>query len=202
MIDLGTLGATSEAFRVNASDQVIGVSEGQPFFWESGSGMVRADTLLPNGSGWDAISLSDINDAGLLVGGGTNPSGQARGFVLNPHVSIVEIGTLGGSWSTAKRINSDGWVVGNSVLTDGTPRAFVWKGADPLIDLGTLGGAWSSAIAISDGGDVFGESETEDAGNHASAKSRHCDSRSSRSRRCRRRRLPPTRPSTHPFAPG
>ena len=101
MTDLGALGKTSEAYRVNASRQVIGASEGQPFFWTSDGGMVLADTLLPNGSGWSAISLHDINDAGLLVGVGTNPSGQARGFVLNPHENIIDIGTLGGSWSVA-----------------------------------------------------------------------------------------------------
>ena len=93
IIDLGTLGPTSEAFHVNASQQVIGDSYGQPFFWESGGGMVLADTLLPGGSGWSAIVLNDINDDGLLVGTGTNPSGEARGFVLNAHVDIMETAT-------------------------------------------------------------------------------------------------------------
>lgn len=54
--------------------------------------------------------------------------------------TVTDLGTLGGTFSTAQGISEDGWVEGWSLLPgDQTQRSFLW--VDGLkIDLGTLGG--------------------------------------------------------------
>jgi probable HAF family extracellular repeat protein len=66
-----------------------------------------------------------------------------------------DLGTLGGTNSTAHAINASGHVVGVSDVTgNNTSHAFFYDGS--MHDLGTLGGTLSSANAISDDGIIVG----------------------------------------------
>jgi probable HAF family extracellular repeat protein len=86
---------------------------------------------------------------------------------------MIDLGTLGGSFSTAEGINDRGVVVGASaVATDNRSHAFVWTLETGMVDLGTLGGLDSWAHAISDDGVVVGNSQTTSGENHAFAWSR------------------------------
>jgi probable HAF family extracellular repeat protein len=70
--------------------------------------------------------------------------------------TIVDLGTLGGSYSEARAVNQRGQVVGDSLPADSTlPHAFLWEGGR-MRDLGTLGGPESSATDIDDRGRVVG----------------------------------------------
>ena len=69
-----------------------------------------------------------------------------------------DLGTLGGSYSSAKGINDAGVIVGEAeALVSGTTylHAFMDAGTS-MTDLGTLGGITSSASAINSAGHVVG----------------------------------------------
>lgn len=96
--DLGTFGGRqSYAYAVNNSDWIVGYAT------YSGSGDPRAmlhkdgitydlNTLVgSSASGWKLLQATDINDAGKIVGFGTN-LGVTRAFLLTP---VPEPGTIG-----------------------------------------------------------------------------------------------------------
>lgn len=79
---------------------------------------------------------------------------------VRPRYEVVDLGTLGGSYSSAYGINESGQVVGVSQTVTGQLRAFVWDKATGMIDLGTLGGNVSGAYAINDTGRIVGSART------------------------------------------
>ncbi len=71
----------------------------------------------------------------------------------------VDLGPLGGSFSTATALNDSGQVVGYSYLPGYAPtHAFSWTEAGGMIDLGTLGGSMTSATGVNNLGQVVGQS--------------------------------------------
>lgn len=99
--------------------------------------------------------------AWILVPGG---SGRAT-----PPYKIVDLGTLGGSTSTARGINASGQVVGFAETADGQQHAFVYS-EGKLSDLGTLegpDGRFSDAFDINAAGQVVGYSERAGGTPHA-----------------------------------
>lgn len=74
MIDLDTFGANmSFASRINARGEVIGAyvigyNTLVPFYYSQATGSVKLDTLLDPASGWTMTQVSDINDAGQIIG--------------------------------------------------------------------------------------------------------------------------------------
>lgn len=75
-VDLGTLaGARSSTARgVNNRGQVVGVSDGRPFFWRQGGGMVDLNTRIEGGA-WELHDMYAVNDAGQIAG-----YGELNGF--------------------------------------------------------------------------------------------------------------------------
>jgi probable HAF family extracellular repeat protein len=92
MTNLGTLGGTSSgASGINASGQVVGVSETaggtyDAFLYYEGV-MTDLNSLLPAGSDWDLEVAAAINDSGQIAGYGINPQGQTDAFLLDTGVS-------------------------------------------------------------------------------------------------------------------
>jgi probable HAF family extracellular repeat protein len=75
---------------------------------------------------------------------------------------LIDLGTLGGTYSDAFGINNDPavvQVVGQSRRADGTVHAFFWTPSGPIIDLGTLAGTSTSrAMDINNHGQIAGVS--------------------------------------------
>jgi len=84
--------------------------------------------------------------------------------------TLIDLGTLGGSSSTATGIDSTGNVVGYSTTADGSTHAFYYDVlAGTLTDLGTLGGTTSQASALNDSGTITGSASLADGSTHAFA---------------------------------
>jgi probable HAF family extracellular repeat protein len=98
------------------------------------------------------------------LGFGTSASAQVgHSYLVDLNSkTVTEIGTLGGTYVSAKGINDAGQVAGDA------RHAFI-TGPDGMgmRDLGTLGGDYSTAWGINDTGQVVGESSTAGGDNHA-----------------------------------
>jgi probable HAF family extracellular repeat protein len=82
--------------------------------------------------------------------------------------NVIDLGTLGGSRSSAMAINNRGQVAGESFTADGQSHAFLYSGGS-MTDLGTLTGTaygYSVAYGINNLGQVVGVSSAAN-GRHA-----------------------------------
>jgi probable HAF family extracellular repeat protein len=139
--DLGTLGAgTSEAVDINASSQVIGMSDvsggsRHGFLWTTGGGMQDLSTLL----GTPASDVAAINDAGQIAGSFVTGA-QTHAFLYTPGTGLRDLGTLGGDASAATGLNAQGDVVGSSRTAAGETHAFLWTASDGMEDITAVSG--------------------------------------------------------------
>lgn len=104
---------------------------------------------------------SDINDLGQVVGSFTTSEGETHAFLWDSANGIQDLGTLGGSYSSAHSINELGQVVGTAaIMGDGQQHAFIWDSVNGIQDLGPLYDPsdffMSVATAINENGIVVG----------------------------------------------
>jgi probable HAF family extracellular repeat protein len=154
-MDLGVLEgqAYSRANGINAMGQVVGYSglqrdstESRAFLWTSQKGMIDIGTL---GGGY--AQAYAINDAGYITGAsqtqGMGPMARTHAFIYRPlsapysrQQRMVDLGVLGGFFSSGMAINSYNHVVGFSTIgtDDWRVHAFLHNGKK-MIDLGSLG---------------------------------------------------------------
>lgn len=161
----GSGGASTAAYGINASGQVVGYSLDTNFIPrafvtdKNGVGM-RAIDLSPVGPGYS--SAQGINDAGQVVGQTSNGSGAMyRAFATGPNGNgAADLGSLGGTWRGAFAVNSSGQVVGVSETSAwSTSHAFLVNANDgDMQDLGALGGNFSVAYAVNASGRAVGVS--------------------------------------------
>jgi probable HAF family extracellular repeat protein len=117
-------------------------------------------TVLGSASDCLWSGASAINAAGDAAGDCLTPSNQIHAALWRDG-KFTDLGTLGGTSSTAAGINATGQVVGQSFTLDGQTHAFLWENGT-MLDLGTLGGTFSAASAINNRGQVVGTSTTAD----------------------------------------
>jgi len=92
---------------------------------------------------------------------------DSGGQHVPPRYEVIDLETLGGSYSRAYGINEAGQVVGYAETADGEQHAFLWDRNIGMIDLGTLGGNKSSAFGINNFGQVVGSAKTTGGELHA-----------------------------------
>jgi probable HAF family extracellular repeat protein len=169
--DLGSLGWVSAiGTGINATGDVSGyvwneirvrVRGHRSVRW---AGTIGAYNESLGGSGFDSQGW-DINDAGQVAGGSRIPIPGDLDPTDNPYHAVrwtngipTDLGTLGGTFSSARAINASGQVAGNASTTgDAASPAVVWTGTTATA-LGTLGGGSTTAYDINDLGQVAGNS--------------------------------------------
>nr|WP_166870313.1 FxDxF family PEP-CTERM protein [Massilia mucilaginosa] len=119
-----------------------------------------------------------VNDAGTVVGESrTNirlPGGEPGYPRFENHAFIYtngtmrDLGTLGGTASSAAAINNGGTIVGTAQNASRDNRAFIYQNGR-MSDLGTFGGSSSLANDINDAGLVIGQSTRDQSGYVTSA---------------------------------
>ena len=165
MLDLGTFGGpSSRAESLNLWGQVVGFADAisaagavQPraFIWDATTGLVDIGHL---GGGRSWATGIDLYGTGIC-GTSETAAGNLHAFWRNPLSStLVDCGTLGGTWSQGLAINGS-LVVGKSGTSQGATRAFMWESSMGMVDLGTLGGSMSVASGISINGYICGWSQ-------------------------------------------
>ena len=164
-INLGALGCRDDhsyAYGINDAGLVVGMTwvcdENGPgpanaFVWD-GRQMI---SLTP---GEYSSAAHAINSADQIVGSRGTGDG-IHAFLWGP-AGVIDLGTLGGSFSVAHAINAAGQITGSS-RTPGTEsgggpgHAFLWENG-VMTDLGTLGGDYSVAYGINAARQVVGTS--------------------------------------------
>lgn len=126
-----------------------------------------AFTITDLGPAGMTSTANDINEHGQIVGAVykyvDTPNGFVGQAVLWQDGRMIELGTLGGTFSEAAAINDHGQVVGISKTATGELRAFLWQNGT-MTDLGVLSDgpyAFSEAVAINNDGQVIGWSRIE-----------------------------------------
>nr|WP_167235203.1 FxDxF family PEP-CTERM protein [Massilia genomosp. 1] len=154
-------------------------------YWTTARDYPNADGYLTfNGTstrlgalGSDYTSLTTfangVNDAGTVVGESrTNiriPGGEPGYPRFASHAFIYangkmrDLGTLGGTESSAAAINNGGTIVGTAQNAGHDSRAFIYQNGR-MSDLGTFGGSSSLANDINDAGLVIGQSARDEYG--------------------------------------
>jgi probable HAF family extracellular repeat protein len=92
----------------------------------------------------------------------------ARSAPATTSYVVKDLGTIGGTWSSASGITENGQVIGQSIpATCCQTRGFWWTGDEGMVDLGTLGGIASRPRAANELGQVVGDSTAPTGSQHA-----------------------------------
>jgi probable HAF family extracellular repeat protein len=111
--------------------------------------------------GFDSSIAIAMNASGQVVGNSYKADGTSHAFSWTATGGMIDLGTLGGSYSYATAVSDIGQVVGSSGATadDGVSHAFSWTAAGGMIDLGTIADGYGTvAMAVNSSGQVVGYS--------------------------------------------
>ena len=102
----------------------------------------------------------------MVAGESSVTNEEIHGFILSAEL-MTEIGTFGGTYSSAYLINSIGQVIGVATTPgDLETHGFIYTGGS-MLDLGTLGGTALYPDSVNTRGQVVGTAARSDGNYHA-----------------------------------
>lgn len=118
--------------------------------------------LLSTARGQTNYTITDLGSLGFASATGINYGGEIVGTSIGGHAilysggHVLDLGTLGGSGSSATGLNNRGQIIGSSLVSgDAATHAFLYTHGH-MLDLATVGIA--SANAINNRGQIVGTS--------------------------------------------
>ncbi|HEX8522613.1 MAG TPA: autotransporter-associated beta strand repeat-containing protein [Tepidisphaeraceae bacterium] len=181
LTNLGTVaGNWSEAHGINGSNQAVGWSaiknnanSDTHAALFSGNKAYDLGTLMTTSGGYGYSYGYAINASGAVTGYSSTDASGDHPFLWTPNSAngttgtMVDVGTLGGSYGYAWSVNDGKEVVGASGTTwDAAYHAFRYANG-VMSDLGSLGGDYSEAFDINLSGIIVGVSSDPTGSNHA-----------------------------------
>ncbi len=157
MVDLGVLPGDSASESAAVADLVVGTSTSaaggaRAFSWSVDTNMVPLVSPVSEGD----TRAFGTNSASDIVGT-ANVNGNQRAVLWRADGTVHELGTLGGSTSSAYGVNNAGQVVGESDDGSGQARAFCWVEALGIQQLPSPRGTTSArACAVNNSYQVVG----------------------------------------------
>ena len=79
---------------INDAGQVVGSRSrgGDAFYWDSETGMMGLDELIPSSSGWKKLEFGfDINNRGQIVGQGITINDEYHAFLMTPVLPTIKV---------------------------------------------------------------------------------------------------------------
>jgi probable HAF family extracellular repeat protein len=131
---------------INADGAMAGTQNGVATLWRAG-----ASTALGTLGGLQSWGLG-TDDLGYMTGGAQVASGATHAYLFADG-NIIDLGTLGGSWSSGYAVNG-GSVVGAAETANGVTQAFRWTAQSGMTPLSSTGE--SRAFAVNASGAVAG----------------------------------------------
>jgi len=159
----GAADSTGKSFHVPAPgasgpSYIVGQSGVDPAIWTLTPPSINwsishLPSLAPNSTGM----ANDINSSNQIVGQSNTAGSETHAVLWSLNGSIMDLGTLGGTFSSANAINPSGVVVGISSNASFVSHPFMWSANMGMMDLGLLPGtSTGNAEAINASGHVVG----------------------------------------------
>jgi probable HAF family extracellular repeat protein len=161
----------TSAEAINNLGQIVGYSGSSAVLWDDGE-----IVALPTLEGGSSAAARDINDAGQIVGESTdaadvwhavmwereepNGSASAAEYQYGGGWQVVDLGSLGGSWTGAQGINEYGLLVVGAMqeAPGGLTHGFVWENGEFTLLPSLPGDNTTYASSVNDAGQIVGSS--------------------------------------------